>query len=64
MYDECGHDHCKRLGNQLSFLKANPDESQMELALWFWEVHNAGMSRVDQKDKNEGLHFIERLIFF
>lgn len=51
-YDECGHDHCKRLSSKLPFLlleggtghvsRGISDSSDKELALWLWEVHNAG----------------------
>ena len=55
MYSECGHNHCKRLDDELPFVTdgvssvhvsvAAADEgdiSRKEIALWLWEVHNAG----------------------
>lgn len=55
MYEGCGHDHCKRLDNELPFVVegtpslhfsvAEADErdiSRKEIVLWLWEVHNAG----------------------
>ena len=39
MYDSCGHDHCTRLNTDLPFaLKGG----HHDVALWLWEVHNAG----------------------
>ncbi len=46
MYDECGHEHCTRLSSHVPFLEKAKDggsDSSRELALWLWEVHNAGM---------------------
>ena len=41
MYENCGHDHCKRLTSQMSALTTDPAQSSRELSLWLWEVHNA-----------------------
>jgi hypothetical protein len=61
MYKECGHDHCKRLDTELPFAAERMptihisttamDEvngSRNEIALWLWEVHNAGESISNQ----------------
>ena len=45
MYDNCGHDHCARLSNELPFIsssKTSGNHDQSEVAMWLWEVHNAG----------------------
>ena len=45
MYDNCGYDHCTRLSNELPFIsnsKTGDDHDQSEVAMWLWEVHNAG----------------------
>lgn len=45
MYERCGHNHCKRLIDTMPELSgASPKlqiEQGRELAMWFWEVHNA-----------------------
>ena len=33
------HDHCTRLGENQSFLLL-PQQSNTEISLWVWEVHN------------------------
>ena len=45
MYERCGHNHCKRLIDTMPELSGASAETQIEqsreLAMWFWEVHNA-----------------------
>ena len=53
MYDNCGFNHCQRLGGDIPFLREGTlgadgvledrsETSMMELVVWLWEVHNAG----------------------
>jgi len=59
MYKGCGYNHCTRLDGELPFVVegtsslhgsvAAADErdiSRKEIALWLWEVHNAGESEI------------------
>ena len=39
MYDGCGHEHCTRLSRHLPMAAK---DGHSEVALWLWEVHNAG----------------------
>ena len=45
MYERCGLNHCKRLIDTMPELSGASAETQVEqgreLAMWFWEVHNA-----------------------
>lgn len=44
MYDNCGHDHCTRLKSEINI--GPKGETDKELALWLWEVHNSVNARL------------------
>lgn len=54
MYDNCGHDHCKRLSNQATintiYSSNETSKNGIELAVWLWEVHNDVNIRIMKED--------------
>lgn len=43
MYDNCGHDHCKRLHDEQIHIT---NVAEGEIVIWLWEVHNAVTRRI------------------